>query len=217
MLKKLINTRLGKEVIKISSRINETKEVRRIHVDKLEVRTIEGTENRVVGGYVNKFNQQSSLMRDRWGDEFVEVISESAFNKTLETKSQKALWNHNTDLVLGSVAAGTLNLFVDGVGLRCEITLPNTTWGNDAYESIQRGDVDGMSFGFRCVEDMWSKTQYEDREIYKRTILEVELFEVSPCVFPAYPDSQINCRSLESFKEESRNEQRKKILIKTYL
>ena len=204
-------------MIKISSRINETKEVRRIHVDKLEVRTIEGTENRVVGGYVNKFNQQSSLMRDRWGDEFVEVISESAFNKTLETKSQKALWNHNTDLVLGSVSAGTLNLFVDGIGLRCEITLPNTTWGNDAYASIQRGDVDGMSFGFRCVEDMWSKTQYEDREIYKRTILEVELFEVSPCVFPAYPDSQINCRSLESFKEEHKSEQRRKLLIKTYL
>lgn len=204
-------------MIKISSRINETKEVRRIHVDKLEVRTIEGSENRVVGGYVNKFNQQSSLMRDRWGDEFVEVISESAFNKTLETKSQKALWNHNTDLVLGSVSAGTLNLFVDGIGLRCEITLPNTTWGNDAYESIQRGDVDGMSFGFRCVEDMWSKTQYEDREIYKRTILEVELFEVSPCVFPAYPDSQINCRSLESFKEEHKSEQRRKLLIKTYL
>ena len=204
-------------MIKINSRINETKEVRRIHVDKLEVRTIEGTENRVVGGYVNKFNQQSSLMRDRWGDEFVEVISESAFNKTLETKSQKALWNHNTDLVLGSVSAGTLNLFVDGIGLRCEITLPNTTWGNDAYESIQRGDVGGMSFGFRCVEDMWSKTQYEDREIYKRTILEVELFEVSPCVFPAYPDSQINCRSFESFKEEHKSEQRRKLLIKTYL
>ena len=204
-------------MIKINSSINETKEVRRIHVDKLEVRTIEGTENRVVGGYVNKFNQQSSLMRDRWGDEFVEVISESAFNKTLETKSQKALWNHNTDLVLGSVSAGTLNLFVDGIGLRCEITLPNTTWGNDAYESIQRGDVDGMSFGFRCVEDMWSKTQYEDREIYKRTILEVELFEVSPCVFPAYPDSQINCRSFESFKEEHKSEQRRKLLIKTYL
>ena len=204
-------------MIKINSRINETKEVRRIHVDKLEVRTIEGTENRVVGGYVNKFNQQSSLMRDRWGDEFVEVISESAFNKTLEKKTKKALWNHNTDFVLGSVSAGTLNLFVDGIGLRCEITLPNTTWGNDAYESIQRGDVDGMSFGFRCVEDMWSKTQYEDREIYKRTILEVELFEVSPCVFPAYPDSQINCRSLESFKEEHKSEQRRKLLIKTYL
>lgn len=196
-------------------RINETKEIRRVQVNKLEVRTIEGTETRVVGGYVNKFNQQSELMQDYWGDEFVEVISEGAFTKTLETKSQKALWNHNTDLVLGSVAAGTLNLFVDGIGLRCEITLPSTTWGNDAYESIKRGDVDGMSFGFMCKEDMWSKTQYEDREIYKRTILEVELFEVSPCVFPAYPDSQINCRSLENFKSSNKELRRKKLIIES--
>lgn len=89
--------------------------------------------------------------------------------------------------------------------------------GNDAHESIQRGDVDGMSFGFRCIEDMWSKIQYKDREIYKRTILEVELFEVSPCVFPAYPDSQINIRSLNDFKEEIDKERRKKLIIQTYL
>ena len=65
MLKKLINTRLGKGVIKINSRINETKEVRRIHVDKLEVRTIEGTENRplfysmldVINNLTGKFYQ----------------------------------------------------------------------------------------------------------------------------------------------------------------
>lgn len=205
-------------MIKIDkNRVSDVKEVRRMHVDNIEVRTIEGSDNRVVGGYVNKFNQQSAIMRDRWGDEFIEVMSDSAFTKTLETKSQKALWNHNTDLVLGSVSSGTLNLFTDGVGLRSEITLPNTTWGNDAYESIQRGDVDGMSFGFRCVEDMWSKTQYEDREIYKRTILEVELFEVSPCVFPAYPDSQINCRSLEEFKTNSREKRTQELIIKTLL
>lgn len=201
----------------IQKKINDVKEIRKIQVNKLEVRTIEGIESRVVGGYVNKFNQQSEIMRDYWGDEFVEVISDSAFNKTLETKSQKALWNHNTDLVLGSVSAGTLNLFTDGIGLRCEITLPNTTWGNDAYESIQRGDVDGMSFGFRCIEDMWSKTEYEGREIYKRTILEVELFEVSPCVFPAYPDSQINCRSLENYKKNNQEKRTQELIIKTLL
>lgn len=196
------------------------KEIRKIHIEGLEVREIEGdkgVESRIVGGYVNKFNKPSEVMLDRWGDEFIEVISESAFNKTLETKTQKALWNHNTDLVLGSVASGTLNLFVDGIGLRCEITLPNTTWGNDAYESIKRGDVDGMSFGFRCIEDMWSKTQYEDREIYKRTILEVELFEVSPCVFPAYSDSQIDCRSLEKHKNSVRDIKKKELIIQTLI
>ena len=52
-------------------RINESKEVRRMHVEKLEVRTVEGSENRVVGGYVNKFNQPSELMRNRWIDEFI--------------------------------------------------------------------------------------------------------------------------------------------------
>ena len=65
----------------IQKKIMDSKEVRKIQVDKLEVRTLDGTDKRVVGGYVNKFNQQSSLMRDYWGDEFVEVMSDSAFNK----------------------------------------------------------------------------------------------------------------------------------------
>lgn len=194
------------------------KEVRNIKVDKIEVREAgtEGEESKVISGYVNRFNTQSVLMRDRWGDEFVEVISESAFTKTLEKKSQKALWNHNTDLVLGSVAAGTLNLFTDAIGLRCEITLTNTSWGNDAYESIKRGDVDGMSFGFVCIEDIWSKTQYEGREIYKRTIIEAELHEISPCVFPAYTNSDISCRTCLPVKI-NKEERIKKMLIQTYL
>lgn len=197
-------------------RILDVKEVRHIQVNKLEIRSLDNTD-KVVTGYVNKFNQQSDVMKDYWGDEFVEVIADTAFNKTLENRTQKALWNHNVDLVLGSIAAGTLKLFTDSIGLRAEITLPNTTWGNDAHESIRRGDVDGWSFGFKCIEDIWSKTKYEDREIYKRTILEAELFEVSPCVFPAYPDSNINCRSLEKFKQGQQEKRIKELIIKTYL
>ena len=195
----------------------KNKEIRHVHLEKLEIRSSQDTNDKVVEGYVNKFNQPSYLMRDRWGDEFIEVISEGAFTNTLATRTQKALWNHNSDLVLGSVASNTLTLYTDGIGLRCSLKLPNTTWGNDAYESIQRGDVDGMSFGFRCIEDMWSKTQYEGREIYKRTILEAELFEVSPCVFPAYADSQIVCRSLEKHKELAKEERIKILKIKTLL
>ena len=37
----------------IQKKINDVKEIRKIQVNKLEVRTIEGSENRVVGGYVN--------------------------------------------------------------------------------------------------------------------------------------------------------------------
>lgn len=82
----------------IQKKFSDTKEIRNIQVGKLEIRTLDGTDRKIIEGYVNKFNQQSSVMRDYWGDEFVEVISDSAFNRTLETKSQKALWNHNVDL-----------------------------------------------------------------------------------------------------------------------
>lgn len=199
----------------MKEKLSNSKEIRHFHIEKLEIRNIQDTNTRIVGGYVNKYNKNSEVMRDRWGEEFVEVISEGAFTKSLENRNQKALWNHNTDLILGSVISGTLNLFTDNLGLRCEITLPNTSWGNDAYESISRGDVDGMSFGFRCIEDLWSKLEYENREVYKRTILEAELFEVSPCVFPAYSDSIIQCRSLDNFKEI--NEQREKLRLRNKL
>ncbi len=47
--------------MKVTNRISETKEVRHIHIDNLEVRTIEGSDNKVVGGYVNQFNKQSLI------------------------------------------------------------------------------------------------------------------------------------------------------------
>lgn len=207
---------------------NGSKELRFLQLGDLEIREVisedgTGEQSKTVGGYVVKYNMASQMMEDRWGDKFIEVISESAFNKSLEAKSQKALWNHNTDLILGSVKSGTLNLYSDNIGLRCEINLPNTRAGSDAYESIKRGDVDGMSFGFRCLNDMWSIVEIDGQEAYKRTILEAELIEVSPTIFPAYPDSAINCRSLEDFKtekieaEKARTNLINELLIKTYL
>ena len=197
------------------------KETRFLHLGSLEVRSLEGeseTQSKVVGGYVVKYNQNSEVMTDRWGDKFVEVIAENAFVKSLETKSQKALWNHNTDLVLGSVKSGTLTLFNDNIGLRCEINLPDTQAGEDAYQSIKRGDVDGMSFGFRCTNNNWDIVVINDEEVYKRTILEADLIEISPTTFAAYPDSEINCRSLESFKSEKTSKERLKeqIISRTY-
>lgn len=75
-------------------------------------------------------------------------------------------------------------------------------------ESVQRGDVDGSSFGFVCLEDKWSKVQHEGEEMYKRSIVKAELIEVSPCTFPAYDSSQINCRSFERMKADTKEEKR---------
>lgn len=172
--------------------VSLAKEVRYLHADKMEVRS--GTqEGEVLGidGYVVKFNQRSQLI---WG-EFYERVAKGAFARSLQENTIKALWNHRTDFVLGSTKNSTLRLQEDEVGLRFELDLPNNSWGRDAFESIQRGDVDGVSFGFNVRQDAWQYLKEED--VYERTLLEVNLFEVSPTPFPAYADSEVNQRSID--------------------
>jgi HK97 family phage prohead protease len=192
------------------------KEIRQLATEKLEVRAALEGSKRTIGGYAVKYNTPT-LMRDRWGDEWLEEISSGAFDKSLQNRNQKSLWNHDTSKPLGSCKSGTLRFNSDITGLNYDVDPPNNSWGNDAYESVSRGDIDGSSFGFICLNDVWSKVQYEGREIYKRSIVEAELFEVSPCTFPAYESSEISCRSLENYKEDLKNheELRKKLLIQT--
>jgi HK97 family phage prohead protease len=193
------------------------KELRQIANEKLEVRAIGDGEKKTIGGYAVKYNSPT-LMRDRWGDEFLEEIAAGAFDKSLQNRNQKALWNHDSSMPLGSVSAGTLRFNSDTSGLNYDIDIPDTSYGNDVYEVVMRGDVDGSSFGFVCVDNVWSKVQYEGREVYKRSIIEAELVEVSPCTFPAYDSSQISVRSLDCVKDEIKTKElRKKLILKTYL
>lgn len=194
------------------------KEIRQLINEKIEVRAAGDGQKKTIGGYAVKYNSPT-LMRDRWGDEFLEEVSAGAFDKSLQNRNQKALWNHDSSKPLGSVSANTLRFNQDISGLNYDIDLPNNSYGNDAFESIQRGDVNGSSFGFICTNDIWSKIQYESREVFKRSIVEAELFEVSPCTFPAYESSEISCRSLEEFKEtiNKQNELRQRLIILSLL
>jgi len=177
------------------------KEIRQLITEKIEVRAATESQKKTIGGYAVRYNSPT-LMNDRWGDKFLEEVSAGAFDKSLLTRTQKALWNHESCMPLGSVAANTLRFNQDITGLNYDIDLPNNSYGNDAFESVSRGDVDGSSFGFICVNDIWSVIQHEGEEIYKRSIVEAELFEVSPCTFPAYESSEMSCRSLETYKED---------------
>ena len=121
-----------------------------------------------------------------------EVIRKGAFSKTVKESDVRALWNHNDDLVLGRTKSGTLRLKEDGEGLAVEIEPPDTQWGRDAVTSIDRGDVDQMSFAFRVVREEW-----QDKEDGSRTrvLLEVRLYDVSPVTYPAYEETEISVRN----------------------
>lgn len=181
--------------------MSQNKELRQIENLNIEIRADEENNKRTIGGYAVKYNSPT-LIVDRWGDKFLEEISVGAFDESLNTKRQKGLWNHESSKPLGSVKSGTLRFNSDTTGLNYDIDVPNNSWGNDVFESVQRGDVDGSSFGFICLENKWSKVMHEGEEIYKRSIIKAELLEVSPCTFPAYDSSEIGCRSFENFKKD---------------
>jgi hypothetical protein len=80
----------------------------------------------------------------------------------------------------------------DDHGLYTEIDPPNTQLGRDTVESIKRGDLDQMSFGFQIVKDEW---KHEERETI-RELVTVDLFDVSVVAFPAYTQTEVSVRSL---------------------
>lgn len=125
---------------------------------------------------------------------FVEEIKQGAFARTLRERDQVALWSHDPSRPLGRRSKGTLALEDSPRGLRIVITPPDTSWGRDALESIRRGDVDKMSFGFNTPEGGDSWREWGGKII--RSLLDVDLFEVSPVVFGAYPKSATNTRDL---------------------
>jgi HK97 family phage prohead protease len=192
----------------------EMKEIRALPV-KIEIRqSAEEEEKRTISGSI-KYNTESAEMRDWWGDKFVEEIAAGAFDESLKTRGVVGLWSHDTSKVLGSTKSGTLRLESTEKELRFELDLPNTTVGNDAWEMIKRGDVDGVSFGMRVTKDKWSQIERNGEKIYKRSILDAELYEISPVAFPAYPANEVSVRSLDEYREQQKrvsNEYKKRKL-----
>jgi HK97 family phage prohead protease len=155
---------------------------------------------RTVAGHV-PYGVESEVLRDIWGDEFVEELAPGCFDESLKARDVVALWSHDTSQVLGGTKNRTLRLASNEERLLFDLDLPDTQAGRDAWESIRRGDVDGVSFGMVVKRDKWSVVERDGQEVYKRTILEAELWEISPAVFAAYSASAVTCRSLETHKE----------------
>lgn len=157
-----------------------------------------------LSGHAAVFNRETVLVpRDAWykgSPEIRESIKPGAFAKTLKERDVRALWNHNTDIVLGRKGNGTLELREDEIGLANDIYPPDTQMVRDmCIAPIERGDVDQMSFGFRIIRE---KVIEEDDTITIE-LSELDLIEVSPCTIPAYPQTDIglSARSLDRIED----------------
>lgn len=152
----------------------------------VEMRAAEG---RTISGYAAVFNQLSANLR--W---FREKIAPGAFAESLASGANIfAFWNHNSDLPLGSTRAKTLNLFEDERGLGFDLTLGQNQWDTFAHERVSDGTVQEMSFSFETKDASWEIV--DGQEI--RTLHKVDLFEISPVMFPAYRQTSVEARAVE--------------------
>src|SRR5574338_873109 len=108
-----------------------------------------GDNGKTVAGYAAVFNEVADI-----GGSFREIIAPGAFKDTLDG-DVRALVDHDSGRVIGRSKSGTLRLKEDAHGLAAEIDLPDTTDGRDLAVSLERGDISGMSFGFRVTHDEW--------------------------------------------------------------
>lgn len=121
----------------------------------------------------------------------VERIMPGAFARAVNQKDDaRALFNHDTNMVLGRVSAGTLRLAEDNRGLRYEIDPGDTSVYRDVSAFIKRRDVQGSSFAFNVTDEQPRK----ENGIRIREIRGVELFDVGPVTFPAYESTSTGIR-----------------------
>lgn len=166
------------------------KETRGFGLDTIEVRA-DDDGHLTIRGHAAVFD---TLSGDLGG--FREKISPGAFSGSVDG-DVLAFWNHNPDIVLGRTP-DTLRVEEDDIGLAFELDPPRSR--ADLVESIQRGDVRGVSFGFQTINDSWETVDGEEI----RTLEEVRLIEVSPTALPAYPatDVSVALRSRERWHEK---------------
>jgi uncharacterized protein len=170
----------------------------------LEALEVKPTDDNQLEGYAIVFNQETKIY-----DEFFEIIDPMAVSSNFG--DVRFLWNHNSDIVLGRTAANTLSLEKNDFGLRFSSILP--AWANGYHETIQRGDVSGMSFGFRVTQDTWS---IRNNSEYVRRILGLEILEISTSTFPAYPTTSVQVRSLPIYNDIDNRFKRNMRTLKIY-
>lgn len=161
----------------------------------------ESLDDMTIEGYFALYEQETEL----WEGSF-EIISKGAFDNTLNNDI-RALWNHNTQYVLGRSTSGSLEIKADDKGLFGIIKLPKTQYAQDLHELVKRGDVDQCSFGFNILDEDLEELASGG---YRWRINEIDLHEISVVTFPAYENTSVQARSKEVEKIQERKLQEKR-------
>ena len=176
-------------------------ETREIYL-KTDFKVREQEKERYIEGYFIRFNEETEL----WPGVYEEVAPEAVAN-SLKNNDIRCLFNHDTNIVLGRTGNGTLELKADEKGVYGRVKInQNDKQAMDILARIERGDINACSFGFNII-----KEDIENREdgTVKFVLREIDLKEVSPVTFPAYPTTSISARKKDYEHKQKQLELRK--------
>jgi capsid assembly protease len=132
---------------------------------------------------------------------FRERIRPGAFSAVLATKPDvRLLKNHDKNLVLARTKSGTLDLEETEDALRVWARIARTSYATDLRMSMERGDIDGMSFLFETdydkgADDHWYVDD-ESGEVRRDVRRVSDLIEVTIATFPAYAETEAVMREI---------------------
>ena len=138
-----------------------------------------------------------------------EIIDRGALDQA-DLKDVRFLVNHDIDSIplarsRNNNENSTMQMKVeeDGLHIRVDLDTEGNPRAKELYSAVKRQDVSGMSFMFSVKADSWENldSEYPTRHI---TALD-KVFEVSAVTFPAYEQTSINARSVETGKASLEN------------
>jgi HK97 family phage prohead protease len=158
---------------------------------RAELRTELHGDEFVISGYAALFNSPSKNLGG-----FTETITPGAFTRSLAAKAQvQFTFNHSQDFVLARTTNGTLELSQDSKGLRFRAQLNSKIQGHrDIWEACKSGLYTECSFAFMVGPDgqTWSPDGTQ------RTLLYVDLLDVSLVGIPAYSGTSASARNVDA-------------------
>lgn len=171
-----------------------------------EFRAKKEDDKKFIEGYFIRYNEETEL----WPG-VKEMVAPESVVGSLEKNDIRALYNHDTGLVLGRVGNSTLKLKSDSKGLYGVVEInENDKQAMDIYARVERQDINACSFGFNITNEEY--TENEDGTVLF-TLRDIDLHEVSIVNFPAYPTTSVQARKrdLETYKERKLSLKKEKL------
>ncbi len=160
-------------------------------IELREEQVEEGEKRYIVEGYASTF-EPYMIWRDPDGTEYYERIEPTAF-ETADLSDVVFLKDHE-GTVLARTKNGSIELEVDGIGLRTKTDLGRTKAAREMFEEIEARNYTQMSFSFTVADEDY------DRETRTRIIKGFrKLYDISAVAFPANPTTDIGVSMRDYF------------------